>query len=519
MNNQPDNSKPAGDKTSILASGIEAGNAPLPPHVGKLIANAPVSDTPERRESCVVASLVADFPEAPAVLPRSLGRFLADAPESCDDARNGKILKAVRECLANGEAVNLVTVCRRLDPPTHKYLHAVISDTLPISCAEAEAETLLAEYRVRQAKTIFSEALSALESSPGSARIIAGNAKAALAGISKPADSLLDRLKTRLYSAEAKPEEPEARFSVAGIPICTPGNLTTISAHAKAGKSAAIGAMIASAFALPDADCLGFTSSNPHGGALIHIDTEQSPFDYWELIQRSLRRAKVDKPPAWLRSYCLTGFSPADVRRSIRLLTEQAAKQFGGIHSILLDGTADAAHDVNDPAESNSLTTEVHALAIEFSCPLINIIHVNPGSDFKTRGHLGSQLERKSETNLRLEKDAHEITVIWADKNRRAPIPKATGPRFAWNPEAGMHLTIASQRSAKDEAEKKAMQIEAEAVFSAAKNTQIRHGQFIKFLMKEVQASESTAKRRFVEMLRTQIIRKEQTGFYALANK
>jgi hypothetical protein len=249
---------------------------------------------------------------------------------------------------------------------------------------------------------------------------------------------------------------------------------------------------------------------------VVHLDTEQTPFDLWEGNQRNNRRAKVDAAPAWLRSYCLTGFSASDVRLAIRILTAQAAQQFGGVHSVFVDGIADAVNDVNDPAETSSLITELHKLAIEFDCPILTVIHVNPGSDFKTRGHLGSQLERKSETNLRLEKDDSGATVIWADKNRRAPIPKNTAPRFAWNDEAGMHVTVASQRSSKDEVEKQAMQIEAEAVFTAAGIKIINYGQFITFLEREVHASKSTAKRRFGQMLRAGVIRKDLTGFYAL---
>ncbi|MDR3413788.1 MAG: hypothetical protein P4L87_22985, partial [Formivibrio sp.] len=73
----------------------------------------------------------------------------------------------------------------------------------------------------------------------------------------------MQRLAARIYSPSVKPEEPATRFYVANTVICTPGNLTTISAQAKAGKSAAIGAMIASTFAADGADCLGFVSENP----------------------------------------------------------------------------------------------------------------------------------------------------------------------------------------------------------------------------------------------------------------
>jgi len=117
---------------------------------------------------------------------------------------------------------------------------------------------------------------------------------------------------------------------------------------------------------------------------------------------------------------------------------------------------------------------------------------------------------------LRLEKDEAGATVIYGDKNRRTPITKATAPRFAWSDEAGTHTTIASQRSAKADAEKQDMKIEAEAVFSAAKKDVISYGQIIDFLQSEVHASKSTAKRRLAQMIQTQILKKELTGFYAL---
>ena len=39
-----------------------------------------------------------------------------------------------------------------------------------------------------------------------------------------------------------------------------------------------------------------------------------------------------------------------------------ARKRFGGIHSVFVDGVADAADDVNDPAESNAFVAELHGL-------------------------------------------------------------------------------------------------------------------------------------------------------------
>jgi hypothetical protein len=59
----------------------------------------------------------------------------------------------------------------------------------------------------------------------------------------------------------------------------------------------------------------------------------------------------------------------------------------------------------------------------------------------KTRGHLGSQLERKAESNLRLSKEGETITV-YAERARHAHVTKENGPRFQWSHEEGMHVSV-----------------------------------------------------------------------------
>jgi hypothetical protein len=94
----------------------------------------------------------------------------------------------------------------------------------------------------------------------------------------------------------------------------------------------------------------------------------------------------------------------------------------------------------------------LHGLAIEHSTHILNVLHLNPSSDFKSRGHLGSQLERKCETNLRIEK-TDGVSVVFAERNRGADIPKRTGPRFIWSNDTGMHVSADSIASAKESAE------------------------------------------------------------------
>ena len=109
---------------------------------------------------------------------------------------------------------------------------------------------------------------------------------------------------------------------------------------------------------------------------------------------------------------------------------------------MLLDGAADFIPNPNDPDEAFAFVDELHQLAIRYDTAIICVIHENPSSETgKTRGHFGSQLERKAETNLRLSKDGDGVTTVFAEKARHAHIPKERGTRFVWSDEEKMHVT------------------------------------------------------------------------------
>lgn len=338
----------------------------------------------------------------------------------------------------------------------------------------------------------------------------AGGTAEELIAIVDETKTLIERIQARRFNVHIKPAPVAPRYFVNGTAICTPGNLTAISAIPKGGKSAWVGAMAAASMVQGERDCLSLTSSNPEGGAVIKFDTEQSIEDHDTHDRRVLARAGISEPPAWFYSYCLTGFPIDDARAAVQMMLTECSRECGSVHSLLIDGIADMAFDVNDPAEAASLVTEWHGLALKYRCPIIGVIHLNPGTE-KTRGHLGSQLERKAETNLRLEKDGETI-VVWADKNRRAPISKATGPRFAWSDELQMHVSVESQESAKAKAERESLTDLAELVFED--HLSLKHGDLVGAVAKASGKSEETAKRRVNRMLKFEIIERSVAGLY-----
>ena len=94
-------------------------------------------------------------------------------------------------------------------------------------------------------------------------------------------------LTSRKFDAKNPPPPVIPVYTLNGHTICTPGNLTVIAAHDKAGKSGLVGSFIAASFGR-EGDCLGIKSGNPEELAVIHFDTEQSPGDHFARVMKAL---------------------------------------------------------------------------------------------------------------------------------------------------------------------------------------------------------------------------------------
>lgn len=316
-------------------------------------------------------------------------------------------------------------------------------------------------------------------------------------------------LDARRFSITAALVEPAPRFLINDRAVCTPGNLTNIIAQAKAGKTATIAAAIAAAICAEfdsSRDTLGITAAAPGSRLLLHFDTEQSPFDHHQLVRRAMRRAGVDSPPPWLASYGLAGFSAQELRRALVAKMKDASTR-GGIFAVILDGTADLVSDVNDAGECNAFVAELHGLAIEHDCPILNVVHENPGQDVgKMRGHLGSQLERKAESNLRLRK-SEEVTVIFSEKMRGAPILERDGPRFKWSDSEGMHVSCQNAGKTREDERREALHDQAESAFN----------QSAKDVLTWKEAVSAVGEKRLSQMVKLGVVSKLFGGSYRLA--
>ena len=291
----------------------------------------------------------------------------------------------------------------------------------------------------------------------------------------------------------------------------------------KAGKTAALAACAASSLSglspkelTPD--FLGFTSDgNPNEYAVLYFDTEQSDVDSYALARRIAQRAGLDALPCWFKVICLTGLGPNEAEEQIVLEARMASLIHGGVHSIFLDGAADLAFDTNDLKESMAGVQILRTMSIALRCPVVCSIHFNPNTD-KTRGHLGSEIERKAETNLTLEKNKEGVTTIWSTKQRRAPIPKETGPCFRWDDAREMHVSTSNIKVTKADKKQGDLRALAKLTFGDPPGV-MTYGKLLEAIMQVTAFQQRTAEYRIAAMTEAGFIHKNPAGDYTLSTE
>ncbi len=338
-----------------------------------------------------------------------------------------------------------------------------------------------------------------------------------------PSESLiLDLLEAVKFDPENPPKAARSVFQLNGITVGTSGNLVVIAAPPKAGKSAFDGAFLAAAMSEPGAQCdtLGVTSSNQEQKAVLHFDTEQSKDGWHKNGMRALARAQITpgQTPSFFGSYWLTGSTPQDKQELIKAAIIKAASEFAGVHSIHIDGVADLVADVNDAPSCSALVAWLHRLAVRYDTVIVLVIHTNPSKTNvtpKMRGHLGSELERKAESNLVLTQSG-EVTSVHATKQRGEPIPKGKGPSFRFDPKTGMHqsLPMSSAGSVSPGVAEELLKRCKLAMKAGAENTT---KEITDNLMRVYQIGEKHAGRLIAQMVECRMILKVRRGVYRLA--
>lgn len=284
--------------------------------------------------------------------------------------------------------------------------------------------------------------------------------------------------------------------TIGGAAFASRRNLSVISAPAKAGKTALTGVIIAGAISktgeidgFPDLDVI----PNPEGKAVIQLDTEQSEEDQQYNLNTILKRAGMNETPDYFRAYNIRQLGLNEYRKVTDKICDLCSDKFNGVHMIVIDGGADYVESVNDEASATNIIQYFTHLSIKHDCPVIMIIHQNPGSD-KERGHIGSQAQRKCFGLVSIERDG-DISTIKPKIMRKASLNDMPLIHFRYSKERGFHVPVEAPDRDADKAKAQRRKIEqiAEKVFSPP--SAYRTNDAIRKIAQSENVSESTAKR------------------------
>lgn len=307
-----------------------------------------------------------------------------------------------------------------------------------------------------------------------------------------------------------RPPDVPAFVSFAGARVASPGNLTAIIAPPGTGKSAICESIIATAID-PESDGLGFTVTLPEGRTVIYIDTEQSKADHWMSWQRTMRRAgkpDTQTSPATLQFFSVRTVASIENRR--RLLRCIAAGDLGAPGLLILDGVGDFVADPNDPAEVADLVNELLALADTHDFSVFVTIHPNIGTpDGKARGHLGSEIQRRAEAVLCVQRDRATNTRVVTTDSTHGKVRNAHDTlkhAFQWDENARMFTSCLAPAPSPKTDDILEMLDEAYKDQYAC-----RHRDLVAAFMRVKKISEATAKRRIREAVELGLI-KDRSG-------
>jgi len=189
------------------------------------------------------------------------------------------------------------------------------------------------------------------------------------------------------------------------IPIGTFGNFSFVQAPPKTKKTFFI-SLLASVFLSGNNNFGGKIKGYRNNKCLLHFDTEQGSWHAQRVFRRVQDMAGV-KDLGCYQTYALRTINYKQRLEFIEYCLEENKNKNG---LVIIDGIADCVSDVNNLEESNLCVQKIMQLSARYNCHIITVIHSNFGSD-KPTGHLGSFLEKKTETQIQLE--ANTVNKEW----------------------------------------------------------------------------------------------------------
>jgi len=219
-----------------------------------------------------------------------------------------------------------------------------------------------------------------------------------------------------------KTKEVSTKDGVKSFPnaIGTYGNFSFVQAPPKSMKTFFV-SLLGSAFCNPKGKFTRGMDSFRDNKHFVHFDTEQGE---WH-AQRVFKRIQWMNKGLSLDFYHTFALRKISYRSRIDFIEyylECMREEGKEIGLVVIDGVADLVSDVNNLEESSAIVQKIMAWTTIYNRHIVTVIHSNNGSD-KPTGHLGSFLEKKTETQIQLSRDENKLGAITVSCKRSRNTP------------------------------------------------------------------------------------------------
>jgi len=309
-----------------------------------------------------------------------------------------------------------------------------------------------------------------------------------------------------------EPENERPIITLNDKKVLSIGNLMGVVSKSGTGKSQLCEAII-SRWVDPEADAFGFSLQHPDNrNTCLYVDTERSRNDshrgFMRIVRRINERYIQDNKIKNLIYRSFKGIPTVEERQTA---IESIIKNYP-VGLMIIDGITDLMLSVNDEDKAIQLLNWLTALIDTNDLATLLTIHSSPSSaEDKPRGHIGSEIYRRSESMWKLTSDK-DIKILQTDfsfgKVRNDYNLLET--YFTWDDETKMFISC----DYTPEAHKK--KIDYRQIFSDAFGSDLilSYSELVNRIIDAEDVSLRTAKRRINDGLEMQRIIKDANNNY-----
>ena len=241
--------------------------------------------------------------------------------------------------------------------------------------------------------------------------LISFNAEAENGGSHQAADPAKMRYERMCNEAQLDIDKevppPPVAIYIGDSPACTFGNFSASIGKPKGKKTFNVSAMTAAA--MTNSTILNYHGNMPpNQNGILYFDTEQSTYHAFRVFKRiaTLTRKSNQEINERIKYFALRKYSVEDRIGMI----DHKIRSTPAVGLVIIDGIRDLMLDINSPREATLIVNYLMNWTEEFNLHLHTVIHQNKG-DENARGHIGTEINNKSETVLRVEKDKNEDSI------------------------------------------------------------------------------------------------------------